>query len=95
MKITEAATGTKKPVIVRKVDAEDFKLLIKKRFSFVWKAFRNSTTIYKLQFEREDNILGVMGLIDWPGEKRIEIKLLASSVENIGQGKSIVELPVA
>lgn len=28
-----------------------------------------------------------MGLIDWPGEKRIEIKLLASSVENIGKGK--------
>lgn len=29
----------------------------------------------------------MIGLIDWQGEKRIEIKLLASSVENIGKGK--------
>ena len=26
-------------------------------------------------------------MIDWPAEKRIEIKLLASSVENIGKGR--------
>jgi len=87
MQIIEVATGAKKPVIIRQAEAEDFKLLVKKRFSFVWKTFKNTTNVYKLQIEGEDEILGVLGLIDVPGDKRIEIKLLASSVENIGKKK--------
>lgn len=87
MEIIEVASGTRKPIIIREAEASDFKILVKKRFSFVWKTFKNTTTIYKLQIEGDEDILGVMGLIDWPKEKRIEIKLLASSVENIGKGK--------
>jgi len=87
MEIIEIATGKRKAIIIREAETEDFKLLTKKRFSFVWKTFRNSTSVYKLQIEGEDGILGVMGLIDWPPEKRIEIKLLASSMENIGKQK--------
>jgi len=87
MEIIEVATGSKKAIIVRTAETKDFKLLTKKRFSFAWKTFRNSTTIYKLEIKGVDGILGVAGLIDWPEEKRIEIKLLASSVENIGEGK--------
>ena len=87
MEIIEIATGTKKTVIIREAEPEDFKLFTKKRFSFTWKTFKNTTTVYKLNIEGEDSILGVIGLIDWPEEKRIEIKLLASSVENIGREK--------
>lgn len=87
MDIREVATGIKKKVIIREAKTEDFKLLVKKRFSFVWKTFKNTSTVYKLQLEGDDDILGAMGLIDWPDEKRIEIKLLASSAENIGKGK--------
>jgi hypothetical protein len=87
VKIVEVVSGIIKPVIISGVEDKDFKLLIKKRFSFVWKAFRNSAIIYKLQIEGDDDILGVMGLIDYPEEKRIEIKLLASSIENVGKQK--------
>lgn len=87
MKIVEVVSGIIKPVIISGVEDKDFNLLIKNRFSFAWKTFRNSTIIYKLQIEGDDDILGVMGLIDYPEEKRIEIKLLASSVENIGKQK--------
>ena len=87
MEIIEIATGIKKMVIIRKAEPEDFRLLTKKRFSFTWKTFKNTTTVYKLQIEGEESILGVIGLIDWPWEKRMEIKLLASSVENIGKQK--------
>ncbi|MBN8878312.1 MAG: hypothetical protein J0I32_12250 [Sphingobacteriales bacterium] len=62
-------------------------MLTKKRFSFVWKTVKKVATVYKLQIEGEKDILGVMGLVDWQEEKRIEIKLLASSVENIGKNK--------
>lgn len=88
MEILEIATGIKNTVIIREAESDDIRLLTKKRFSFTWKTFKNTTTVYKLQIEGGDDILGAMGLIDWPGEKRIEIKLLASSVENIGKEKT-------
>lgn len=87
MEIEEVGTGIRRSILIGKAENGDFKLLTKKRFSFSWNAFRNLATVYKLQIKGEEDILGVIGLIDWPGEKRIEIKLLASSVENIGNGK--------
>lgn len=87
MEIEEVGTGIGRSILIGKAENGDFKLLTKKRFSFSWNAFRNLATVYKLQIKGEEDILGVIGLIDWPGEKRIEIKLLASSVENIGNGK--------
>lgn len=87
MEIEEVETGKRISIVISKAENEDFKLLTKKRFSFSWKAFRNLATVYKLQIKGEEDILGVIGLIDWPGEKRVEIKLLASSAENIGRGK--------
>jgi len=56
MEIIELATGIKKAIIKTKAEDEDIKLLVKKRFSFVWKTFKRSTTIYKLQIEDEDGI---------------------------------------
>jgi hypothetical protein len=87
MEIAEVETGKRISIVISKAENEDFKLLTKKRFSFSWKAFRNLATVYKLQIKSEEDILGVIGLIDWPAEKRMEIKLLASSMENIGKGK--------
>jgi hypothetical protein len=87
MEIAEVETGKRISIVISKAENEDFKLLTKKRFSFSWKAFRNLATIYKLQIKGEEDILGVIGLIDWQAEKRMEIKLLASSMENIGKGK--------
>lgn len=87
MKIIEVASGRRRTVIIRVAEDEDFKVLTKKRYSFAWKSFKNNTAVYKLLIEGEEDILGVMGLVDVPGEKRIEIKLLASTKENIGQNK--------
>lgn len=81
------ATGLKKTVIVNVAEDEDFRVLTKKRYSFNWKTFKDSTKVYKLKVEGEDDILGVMGLVDVPGDKRLEIKLLATSKENIGKNK--------
>lgn len=87
MQVIEVATGNKKPVIIREIADEDFKFLTRKRFSFGWKSFKNSMSIYTLRIESEDEILGVMGLVDWQEEQRIEIKLLSTSIENIGKQK--------
>lgn len=87
MQIIEVVSGQRKAVIISVVNEEDFKTLTKKRYSFSWKSFKGKATIYKLGIEGIDDILGVMGLIHVKEEKRIEIKLLASSAENIGKTK--------
>ena len=87
MEITLVATSEKKEVIVKPVEDEDFKLLIKRRYFFEWKSLKEKASLYKLCVRGDKDILGVMALVDVPQEKRIELKLLASSKENAGKNK--------
>jgi hypothetical protein len=87
MEIIERASGHTKPVTINIVEEKDFKLLTKNRYSFTWKSIKDIATIYKLQISGEEDILGVMGLMDVPGDKRMEIKLLSNSIENRGKNK--------
>lgn len=88
MEITELSTGYKRKVVISAVEDDDFKLLAKKQYSFDWKSFKGKLAIFKLYIEDEpDKILGVVGIVDVPDEKRIEIKLIANSRENMGKKK--------
>lgn len=87
MEITIVVTGEKKEVIIRPVEDEDYEFLTKKRYSFVWKRLKGEASLYKLSISGDEDILGVMALIDERGDSRIEIKLLASSKENVGPEK--------
>ena len=87
MKIIELASGAKQSIVISKVEDDEFKILTKKRYSFIWKIEKNQASIYKLQIEEQKDILGVMALVDFPTESRMEIKLLASSKENVGKKK--------
>src|SRR5690349_8840115 len=87
MYIFEVSSGYSWKVVISKVIPSDVKSLTRKRYFFDWKLLIFSATIYKLQIENEEDILGVMALIDHPAEKRIEIKLLACSIENMGKNK--------
>jgi hypothetical protein len=40
-----------------------------------------------VEIKDEEDILGVMGVVDVPGDKRMEIKLLANSIDNRGRNK--------
>lgn len=87
MEIVERATGLKKSVSITRVVHGDLKSLTKQRYFFKWKELYQTTDLYKLNIEGDDDILGVMALQDIPGDYRIEIKLLASSRENVGANK--------
>ena len=87
MEVLEVKSGLRKPVVVRAVEEKDFKLLTKRRYSFRWKALKGVAEIYKLQIEKQEDILGVMGLVDVQEEQRIEIRLLANAKENKGRDK--------
>jgi hypothetical protein len=87
MEIYEIKSGLRKPVVIEKIEEKDFKVLTKRRFSFRWKSLKGEAEIYKLHIVKETDILGVMGLIDVPEDRRIEIKLLSNSKENQGRNK--------
>ena len=87
MEIIELSGRLKRPAVINEVEEEDFRGLTKKRYSFNWKPLKEVAAVYKLQIAGEDDILGVMGLTDTPEEKRIQIKLLACSVEDQGKNK--------
>ena len=87
MYIIEVCSGVHKEAIIKAVEPSDFALLSKKRYSFNWQSLKKIATLYKLTIQDEKDILGVMALIDYSNEKRIEIKLLASSLENRGRNK--------
>ena len=87
MEIVERATGQKKPVSITRVVKGDLKSLTKQRYFFKWKDLYETTELYKLTIDGDDDILGVMALQDIPEDRRFEIKLLASSRENVGTTK--------
>ena len=89
MVLIEIKTRRKKKIKIATVEEEDYKMLSKKRFYFSWKPFRllKEVIVYKLYISEDDDILGVMALVDVPEESRIEIHLLACSKENVGKHK--------
>ena len=87
MIITEVSSQKAMPVIVQRVEPSDFKGITKKQFFFRWDQLKEKADLYKLTFEDDPVILGLMALIDVTAEYRIEIKLLTTSKENRGRGK--------
>lgn len=89
MELWECGTKTWKEAVVRPVEGRDFRYLTSREFAFPWKKWKDRADLYKLCLLDEERILGLMALEDIPGDKRIEIKLLASSKENRGAHKKL------
>ncbi len=87
MNIIETLTGKSVEVRVLKVESEDFKKLNKTRYFFNWNAYKKGYFVYKLTKSEEDDILGVMAIMDVPAEFRMEISLLCCSKENCSHTK--------
>jgi len=89
MEIREVVSNALHKVIISKVTDDEFVLLSKSRYSFTWKTLKGKSEVYKLTADSVDEILGVLALSDHPAKCRKEIKLLASSKENIGAAKNM------
>jgi hypothetical protein len=87
MQVTECASGKKKHVTARALDQGDFKKITKKEFSFDWKVAKKNAEVYKLCLTEDECIIGLVALVDTPTDQRIEVKLLASSLKNVGAEK--------
>lgn len=82
MYVIEVKNNQKHVVRVEEVDIQDYKRIIKSRYYFNWKT---ENQIYKLILQ--DDILGLMSILNDVNDKRLEINLLAVSKENRGKNK--------
>jgi len=84
MFVTQVAQHAEKQVIITPVEIDDFKKISKKRYFFDWKKAAKTCSVFKLSLVEDDDILGLVGLIDFPEECRIQIALICVSRENKG-----------
>jgi len=87
MHVIEQATNENKPVVIQKITDDDFKKITARRYFFNWRKLSAFSDIYKLTQINDDDILGLIALVCFNAEQRIEIKLLAAVKENIGSDK--------
>ncbi|MFX1703522.1 hypothetical protein PV783_06195 [Chitinophaga sp. CC14] len=85
MKIIEKSSGISIDVLIQLIEKEDFKTVSGEWFSFDWKKLVKSSEVYKLVLPPEHNILGLVCLIYYPEEERVEIKLLEVSRQYVGR----------
>lgn len=86
MHIIERITSKVHTVVVEPVISDDYKRITKHRYFFNWKTERKNI-VYKLRRKDNDTVLGLISLINHEKDQRLEVKLLAVSVENRGRNK--------
>jgi len=87
MYVIHAESGQKLQATISKRDAKEIAQINKtKRFDFNWNKEKQHE-VYKLTAKGIDEPLGLMSLADRPDDMALEIRLLASSVENVGDKK--------
>ncbi|WP_395052319.1 N-acetyltransferase [Flavobacterium sp.] len=85
-RITHLENSVKINVVIELVTAEDYKKITKANYFFNWN-LEKENLVYKLRISFSDEILGLISLIHFEQEERIEIKLLTVSKENRGKNK--------
>jgi hypothetical protein len=86
MEVLLLKTGEPKKIVVEPLEDSDFKNITKSRYHFNWKE-QKTNDVYKLRLIESEEILGLMSLKAHRDEQRIEIVLLACSIENMGKNK--------
>ena len=87
MVVIEVATGRKLTTSISPLEDADFKLITKKKYFFDWRKEKGVADLFKLTLQGESEILGLLAIIDFPREFRMQIHLLCVSRENQGKAK--------
>lgn len=86
MFIVKASTGERVEIDIDLVEGRDYKNLTATKYFFKWK-YESAYEVYKLRIKGQEDILGVVSMEKVVHEERIEIRLLATSRENMGKEK--------
>lgn len=90
MPLRDKKTGKTLKSVIEKVIKSDYKLISKsKEYTFKWSE-ESKNEVYKIYLKSQDNeILGLMSLVDYPEEYRIHLNLIEVGSSNIGKSKEI------
>jgi len=93
MNLIDRKNGKKLRGVIEKVSKDDFEIISKtKNFGFNWSLeFQNQ--IYKIRLNKNEEVLGLISIIDCPKELRIHINLIESSKINRGKNKEVLNIP--
>ncbi len=93
MVLINTETGEKYKGIIEKISPTEI-LRLKKNpnFTFDW-PIEKENAVYKIHLKDQEEILGLISLIDIPKEFRIHINLIESSIANQGRNKRIKNIP--
>ncbi|MBL7691764.1 MAG: hypothetical protein JNM41_09220 [Flavipsychrobacter sp.] len=92
MYIVRSRDGKEHKATVQQVTASDLKTIMKsKRFGFVWVNERYAT-VYQLLLIENGGTLGLMAIKDRKEDHAIEIELLESAAENVGEEKAFANV---
>jgi hypothetical protein len=87
MYLLQSSSQVKRQAVVKKITAAELGQINSEKFVFDWSALEQECEVYQLSLIDDDEILGVMALKDYPEQQWLEIKLLESSIENVGRHK--------
>lgn len=88
MYVIQEGTGKKYEVTVTHIDPAEIAQINKtKRFAFNWNK-EKFFNVYKLTLNDTDEPIGMLSIADRPTDYALEIRLLASSNENVGPNKN-------
>lgn len=93
MKLLRVTTGEKVEATIERLSVQEVQRLKgSKQFLFDWST-EAKNEVYQICLVGEQNILGLISLIDVSGELRIHINLIESSKENQGNTKQYDHIP--
>jgi len=93
MKLIDTETGKKLDASIEKLIKSAIKKLKgNKKFTFDW-SLEIENNVYKISLLEEEEILGLISLIDYPEEFRLHINLIESSKAYRGKKKSLDNIP--
>jgi len=90
MPLKDKKTGKTLDSVIEKVLKSDYKLITNsKQYTFEW-SIESKNEVYKICLkDQNDEILGLMSLIDFPEEYRIHLNLIEVGLSNRGKDKEI------
>ena len=90
MPLVDKRTGKSFGFNIKKVEESDFDVIkYSEEYAFDWQIEKDNK-VYKLYLDdKEDEILGLMSLVDYPEEYRIHLNLIEVGHSNIGKTKKI------
>ncbi len=96
MVLEETVSGEEFEALIEPIIPNDFKAIKKDKVrfnSFNWNLYKNKE-VYKLRLATDESILGLMCLIDHPGDgiNAIEIELLEIGADNRGGKKKLANI---